>query len=774
MLEAIEKHRGSYRKAIAGFAFSKDANEPLRPCYGFVTFVSEEGASLKELYYDYGNLVIVRKLLDVNDAIHMLQQMYEKFKLTLKGHPTIQFRGRLHNPQFVGSRYQYGYVKCKWPKLYASGGIDEGVIGKIPKHEMSTLQLPLLLSGDEAIRVLLDLSVPEGFYQLNNTIEIVVPDYRCRITNLVLSGAETTLEVELKTAKSRDIVAKFYVKSEKGVNTSADLQLRKGKAIFKADDEPRQVEARLLSVHDGAMIDRADFRLDREPNTNPNNVGRHHFERALELAARCQPEKPNKIVPMVGVVVVKDGEVIAEAFRGQTGSGDHAEYIALEQTGLDKTDFGGADLITTLEPCTTRNHGREAEGGKRPCADWIVLRKIRKVWIGALDRNPSIRGSGETKLQDARITIDRFPGDLAIEVLDLNRGFFDYITKKPKVPLDELRSIFTELKSEVRRYFEQIEPQVEEYWGRHQEGVHKKSKLRKILWGKEKRQQVAASWQDLQRGWLLVSILKDVRSEFDMADIKSSSYWNKLGNLLLQAHEAYLVPFDKHLAGANLFVNATLDTIYEGRERWDISSEMAYDRTSQPVSDGTLRSWFKLRKFPASLAWRAYSTAIQLDSENYEPWLGKAKVDLILRRFVDSYSSLKQVARIRSFDVSGGLVPASEIVGFDVASTLHWLARLIDIKHPTVAFPLIEPDLHQIQLEAVLEHIRITRRTDKVVDLIVLLLRRPLDLDSSTDPHKWSELGDLLTDTSQSKLGQLCVFRAKQLVDTGESSEDLS
>lgn len=265
VLEAIEKHKGTYGKAIAGFAFSKNADEALRPCYGFVTFVSEEATSLKELDYDYGSLVIVKKLLEVDDAAHMLQQMYEKHKITLKGHPSIQFRGRLHNPQFVGSRYQYGYVKCRWPILYASGGIDESVLGKIPRDSTSSLQLPLFPSGDEAIRVLLDLEVPEGFYQLNNTIEIVVPDLRCRIDNLSLSGLEVTLEVDLNQVKAEDVVAKFYARGERRASTSEDLTLEEGRAVFVADEEPRRVEAQLLSVRDGDVIDQIDFDYRRTP-----------------------------------------------------------------------------------------------------------------------------------------------------------------------------------------------------------------------------------------------------------------------------------------------------------------------------------------------------------------------------------------------------------------------------------------------------------------------------------------------------------------------------
>jgi pyrimidine deaminase RibD-like protein len=52
--------------------------------------------------------------------------------------------------------------------------------------------------------------------------------------------------------------------------------------------------------------------------------------------------------PFVGVVIVKDGKVIAIAHRGESGSGDHGEYCALKK--LSEADARGATVYTTLEP----------------------------------------------------------------------------------------------------------------------------------------------------------------------------------------------------------------------------------------------------------------------------------------------------------------------------------------------------------------------------------------------------------------------------------------
>ena len=154
----------------------------------------------------------------------------------------------------------------------------------------------------------------------------------------------------------------------------------------------------------------------------PENIIFSGMKRAIEISRNCKSE-PDRISPKVGAVVIKGEEIVLEAYRGETSSGDHAEYVALEKKERD-FDLEEAILITTLEPCTFRKQI------KIPCAKRVVDAGIKKIWIGMLDPNPKIRGGGVLYLTDHGVSVGYFPPQLIKEIKDINNEFWEDQIKK--------------------------------------------------------------------------------------------------------------------------------------------------------------------------------------------------------------------------------------------------------------------------------------------------------------------------------------------------------
>lgn len=127
--------------------------------------------------------------------------------------------------------------------------------------------------------------------------------------------------------------------------------------------------------------------------------------------------------PLVGAVVLRDGEVIGRGYHRAFG-GPHAEVIALRDAGAGAR---GATLVVTLEPCCC--HGKTP-----PCTDAILAAGISRVVVAQRDPSPEIAGKGIEILRAAGIEVEE--GLLAEEASRQAEIFLTYVTRgRPFVQL---------------------------------------------------------------------------------------------------------------------------------------------------------------------------------------------------------------------------------------------------------------------------------------------------------------------------------------------------
>lgn len=127
-----------------------------------------------------------------------------------------------------------------------------------------------------------------------------------------------------------------------------------------------------------------------------------------------------KVTPLVGAVLVKPDGNVDTASRGELREGDHAEFTVIERkNGGDKLD--GSILFATLEPC--------APGARKipktSCAKRIVNARIKEVWVGIEDPDPTVARKGIKFLEDNGVKVEMFDPDLQKQIEKANREFLD-------------------------------------------------------------------------------------------------------------------------------------------------------------------------------------------------------------------------------------------------------------------------------------------------------------------------------------------------------------
>jgi diaminohydroxyphosphoribosylaminopyrimidine deaminase / 5-amino-6-(5-phosphoribosylamino)uracil reductase len=138
-----------------------------------------------------------------------------------------------------------------------------------------------------------------------------------------------------------------------------------------------------------------------------------YLRRALELAEGGRGRvSPN---PMVGAVIVRDGEVIGEGFHAELG-GLHAERAALEDCRSRGEDPAGTAIYVTLEPCA--HTGRQP-----PCTEAILEAGISRVVYASEDPTEKASGRGPGMLRDGGVEVELAGGPEASAARLLNQAF---------------------------------------------------------------------------------------------------------------------------------------------------------------------------------------------------------------------------------------------------------------------------------------------------------------------------------------------------------------
>lgn len=155
---------------------------------------------------------------------------------------------------------------------------------------------------------------------------------------------------------------------------------------------------------------------------------RQYMEMAIaEMHRSIQEPRDDKVSPKVGSVLVKANGEVNKAHRGELRHGDHAEFTLLEKKNRFVPLDGGV-VYATLEPCApgARKHP------KLSCAERLVNARIKTVWVGIEDPDPTVDRKGIKYLQDHGVEVKMFDHDLQQEIRQANKTFIEQAEERAK------------------------------------------------------------------------------------------------------------------------------------------------------------------------------------------------------------------------------------------------------------------------------------------------------------------------------------------------------
>lgn len=158
-----------------------------------------------------------------------------------------------------------------------------------------------------------------------------------------------------------------------------------------------------------------------------------------------EPRPDGKVPPKVGAVLLFPDGRIESAYRGELREGDHAEFTLIERK-LANENLEGCVLFTTLEPCVERNPP------KTPCCRRTTNARIKKVFVGIEDKDPTVDGKGIKHLEKNGVEVKMFDREFQRIIEDVNKDFLKQALHRKRESEEEEEEMRTAIELPVANY----------------------------------------------------------------------------------------------------------------------------------------------------------------------------------------------------------------------------------------------------------------------------------------------------------------------------------
>lgn len=185
---------------------------------------------------------------------------------------------------------------------------------------------------------------------------------------------------------------------------------------------------------------------------------REYMQLAMKVmrGSIAEKRKDGKVNPKVGAVLVFPDGSVETGFRGELRDGDHAEFTLIERKCVNR-DLRNAILFSTLEPCVQRNPP------KRGCCRHVAGARIKNVYVGIEDPDPTVAGEGIHYMEEHGIKVTMFDREFQKEIEKENKEFLKQANHRAKIAKKEIkesvlkqsipRTDFNEFSEEALRKF---------------------------------------------------------------------------------------------------------------------------------------------------------------------------------------------------------------------------------------------------------------------------------------------------------------------------------
>ncbi len=211
---------------------------------------------------DYGDIILLTELYNLDQLNNLLKELEEKQSISLKNGSSLDAKGHFGQYYYFPSHKRFGYLYSTWPRGYLEYRLDPPQL-PLTNEPLAKLGLPLYPNGTKAVSDFLELRTLNPF----GSIIIQIPDYRVRITNLIISEKSVSLNIDSRL-ETKNLIAKFYADDGEYSNISSEryhsmhspnLKFKETDVTFSFDKEFTNVMGLVMERETGHILDYLEY-----------------------------------------------------------------------------------------------------------------------------------------------------------------------------------------------------------------------------------------------------------------------------------------------------------------------------------------------------------------------------------------------------------------------------------------------------------------------------------------------------------------------------------
>lgn len=224
-----------------------------------IRYLEKEETLPSDQEYNYGEVTFITKVFTREEALGIIKNLFSKQLIEINSYKVLSVEiGNSFQQTDVESFYPYGDLMFQYPTTYISSQIQGNAIPS-DYSILAKPNLPAFPDLDTALVELFKLNV-KGIHQIQRQIEIVIPDYRCRIKEVAITESSISASIETRHLQETDLIGKFYCRyTDRGaLYNREDLVISNGKVTITSSGTISTLDFAVLSKT-GQMLDYRQF-----------------------------------------------------------------------------------------------------------------------------------------------------------------------------------------------------------------------------------------------------------------------------------------------------------------------------------------------------------------------------------------------------------------------------------------------------------------------------------------------------------------------------------